>query len=70
MSNVVESTSPTLDGIMHAPGRPGGGPGAGIGTPSPRHGGPLATLRLLDSVTTTTGVMAATYQPPTVGTST
>jgi hypothetical protein len=26
-------------------------------------GGPLATLRLVDSVTTTTGVLAATYQP-------
>jgi hypothetical protein len=26
-------------------------------------GGPVATLRLLDRVTTTTDVLAATYQP-------
>ena len=38
-------------------------PGAGIGRRLVADGGPVAALRLLDSVTTTTGVLAATYQP-------
>src|SRR5215216_7229453 len=38
-------------------------PGAGIETSLVADGGLLATLRLVDSVTTTTGVLAATYQP-------
>jgi hypothetical protein len=63
MSNVVVFTSPTLDGVMQAPGRPRRGPGTGIGTPPRRRRGPVATPRLLDSVTTTTGVLVATYQP-------
>jgi len=51
MSDVVVFTSPDED------------PGAGIETSLVADGGLLATLRLVDSVTTTTGVLAATYQP-------
>jgi hypothetical protein len=50
MSNTVVFTSPTLDGVMQAPGRPDKDPVLGSGR------------RLLESVTTT-GVPVATSQP-------
>jgi|Tabmets5t2r1_1033131.scaffolds.fasta_scaffold667265_1 hypothetical protein len=49
MSNTVVFTSPTLDGVMQAPGRPDKDPVLGSGR------------RLLESVTTT-GVPVATSQ--------
>ena len=63
MSNLVVSTGGTLDGVMPAPGQPDGHLVLGSGRRLVADGGPLATLRLVDSVTTTTGVLAATYQP-------
>jgi hypothetical protein len=51
MGKVVVFTSLTLDGVMQAPGRPD----------EDRRGGPPAELRLVDTVTTTTGVVIATY---------
>jgi hypothetical protein len=48
---------------MQAPGRPDKDPMLGSGRGLVADGGPLATLRLLDNVATTTGVLVATYQP-------
>jgi hypothetical protein len=47
---------------MQAPGRPRRGPVLGSRRRLFADGGPLATLRPVDNVTTT-GVLAATYQP-------
>ena len=63
MSNLVAVTSPTLDGVMPAPGRPDEDLVLGSGRCLLADGGPVATLRLLDNVTATTGVLVATYQP-------
>ena len=63
MSDVVVFTSPTLDGVMQAPGRPDEDPVLGSGRRLVADPGPLATLRLLDRATTTTGVLVATSQP-------
>jgi hypothetical protein len=52
MSNVVEFISPTLDGVMQAPGRPDEDLVLGSGRRLFADGGPLATLRLVDRVTT------------------
>jgi hypothetical protein len=48
---------------MQAPGRPDKDPVLGSGRRLVADGGPVATLRLLESVTTTTGVPVTTYQP-------
>jgi hypothetical protein len=48
---------------MQAPGRPDEDLVPGSGRRLFADGGPVARLRLLDSVTTTTGVLVATYQP-------
>ena len=52
MRKLVVFTSLTLDGVMQAPGRP-----------DEDRRGPSAELRLVDTVTTTTGVMIGTYHP-------
>jgi hypothetical protein len=71
VSNLVVVTSPTLDGVRRAPGRPDEDLVLGSGRRLFADGGPLARLRLVDRVTTT-GVLVATYPPtqPTAGTST
>jgi hypothetical protein len=48
---------------MQAPGRPDKDPVLGSGRRLVADGGPVATLRLLDNVATTTGVPVTTYQP-------
>jgi hypothetical protein len=63
MSNVVVFTSPTLDGGHAGAGRPDKDPVLGSGRRLVADGGPVATLRLLDNVATTTGVPVTTYQP-------
>jgi hypothetical protein len=63
MSNVVVFTSPTLDGSCRHRAGPDEDLVLGSGRRLVADGGPLATLRLVDSVTTTTGVLVATYQP-------
>jgi hypothetical protein len=63
MSNLVAVTSPTLDEVMQAPGRPDKDPVLGSGRRRFTDGGPVATLRLLDSRPATTGVPVATSQP-------
>jgi len=45
---------------VRAPDSPGG---SGVGAPSFTEGGSFAALRLVDTKTTTTGVVIATYQP-------
>jgi len=72
MCNVVGSTSLTLDGVMQAPGRPDEHPVLGSGRHFFADGGPLATLRLLDRVTTTPACWSppTSRSEPTAGTST
>jgi hypothetical protein len=72
MSNVVEFISPTLDGVMQAPGRPDEDPGAGIGTPSLRRRRPIGHAPTRRPRDDHPGLLVATYQPaePTAGTST
>jgi hypothetical protein len=64
MSNVVEFTSPTLDGVMQAPGRPDEDPVPGSRRRLFADGGPLATLRLLDRMTTTPACWSPPTSPP------
>jgi hypothetical protein len=61
MSNLAEFTSPTLDGGHAAAGPPDEDPVPGSGRRLRRRR-PMATLRLVDSMTTTTGVLVATHQ--------
>jgi len=51
MSKVVVINHLTLDGLTQAPGRP------------EEDGDPPASLRLVESVATTKGVVITTYQP-------
>jgi hypothetical protein len=53
MSNVVVFTSPRSTAVMQAPGRPDKDPVLGSRRRLFADGGPLATLRLLDRMTTT-----------------
>jgi hypothetical protein len=62
MSKLVEVTSPTLDGLMSAPGQPDKDPVLGSGRRLRRRR-PVATLRLLDTKPATTGMPVASYQP-------
>jgi hypothetical protein len=62
MSNVVVVTSPTLEGVMQAPGRPDEDPVPGSRRRHRRRR-PVTTLRLLDTKPATTGVPVAIYQP-------
>jgi hypothetical protein len=63
MSNVVEFTSPTLDGVMQAPGRPDEDPGAGIGTPTLRRRRPIGHAPTPRPHDDHPGLLVATYQP-------
>jgi hypothetical protein len=64
MSNVVEFISPTLDGAMQAPGRPDEDLVLGSGGHLFADGGPLATLRLVDRVTTIPACWSSPTSPP------
>jgi len=64
MSDVVVFTSPTLDGVMQAPGRPRRGPWCwDRDADSSPTAAQWPRSKLVDSVTATTGVLVATYQP-------
>jgi hypothetical protein len=64
MSNVVEFISPTLDGVMQAPGGPYEDLVLGSGRRLFADGGPLATLQLVDRVTTTPACWSPPASPP------
>jgi hypothetical protein len=73
MSNLVVNENLTLDGVMQSPSDPdedrrggfehGGWAPLGSGRRLFSDGGPSAALRLVDTKTTTTGVVIATYHP-------
>jgi hypothetical protein len=66
MSRVLVFNNLTLDGVIQAPGGPEEDTRGGFEDRGRRvfaDGGAFAALRLVDTKTTTKGVMIATYQP-------